>query len=132
LFRTAQREAWKLNARRMRGLGIVTDDELAVGTVTEPADPHDRNEERLEFQAALQEMRKLPRHLQKVVLIRSQVSTQEQVAEIIGVSRARVAQMLVEASLHVAELNERSLVADRPVASPRAARLRELEDDPPA
>jgi hypothetical protein len=97
----------------------------------EPADPRDRYEERLEFQAALQELRKLPPQMQEVVMIRSQVSRQADVAEVMGVSRQRVATLLVNAVMMVSELNEERHDQDRPVASPRAARLRELEDAPP-
>jgi hypothetical protein len=39
--------------------------------------------------------------------------------------------LLVNAGLRVAQLNEERHEDERPVASPRAARLRELEDDPP-
>jgi DNA-directed RNA polymerase specialized sigma24 family protein len=132
LFRTAQREAWRLTAQHRSELGIVAVDELNVGTVLEPPDPRDRSAERLEFQAALQEVRKLPEQMQAVVLWRSQLATQEEVGEVLGISRQRVAQVLQAASGHLAELSERRIEADRPVASPRAARLRELEDDPPA
>jgi hypothetical protein len=48
-----------------------------------------------------------------------------------GISRQRVATLLGDAALKVAELNEERHGKERPVASPRAARLRELEDAPP-
>jgi hypothetical protein len=65
------------------------------------------------------------------VLIRSQVWKQDDVAEVMGISRQRVATLLVDAALKVAELNEERHGNERPVASPRAARLRQLEDAPP-
>jgi len=40
-------------------------------------------------------------------------------------------QMLIQAAQRVAQLNEERLADERPVASPRAARLRELEDTSP-
>jgi hypothetical protein len=67
LFRTAQREAWKLNARRSAPLYSLRDEERDVGAGTELADPRERMEEQLEFEAALQELRKLPERLQAVV-----------------------------------------------------------------
>jgi hypothetical protein len=73
----------------------------------------------------------LPPLLQEVVPVRSQVSRQADVAEVMGLSRQRVAHLLVKASLRVAQLNEERHDDERPVASPRAARLRELEDNPP-
>ena len=87
--------------------------------------------ERVEFQAALQELKKLPPLLQEVVVVRSQVSKQADVAEAMGLSRQRVAELLVNAALRVSQLNEERHDDERPVASPRAARLRELEDEPP-
>jgi hypothetical protein len=79
----------------------------------------------------LQELRRLPPQLQQVVLIRSQVWKQDDVADVMGISQQRVAALLVDAALKVAELNEERHEQERPVASPRAARLRELEDAPP-
>ena len=69
--------------------------------------------------------------MQQVILIRSQVWKQGDVAEVMGISRQRVGTLLVDAALKVAELNEERHGEERPVASPRAARLRELEDAPP-
>ena len=128
LFRTAQREAWRLNASDWREREYVD----CNGKVQEAPDPADHHEQRLEFHAALEELRKLPPRLQQVVLVNSQVHKQADVAEILGVSRPRVAQLLVEAALKVAALNEERHAAERPVAVPRAARLRELEQDPPS
>jgi hypothetical protein len=56
LFRVAQREAWRLSALEWKERPIAE----AGGRPNEPLDPRDRYEERLEFQAALQELRKLP------------------------------------------------------------------------
>jgi DNA-directed RNA polymerase specialized sigma24 family protein len=78
-----------LQGARRRGLG---------GRYVEQADPPDRYEERHEFQAALQELRKLPPRLPEVVMIRSQESKKDDVAQIMGISRPRVAKLLVEAS----------------------------------
>ena len=80
--------------------------------------------------AALQELRKLPPALQRVVLIGSQVWKGE-VAEVLGIERDQVDGLLRDAAIQLAEVNEHRHDRDRPVASPRAARLRELEDDPP-
>ena len=58
LYRTAQREAWRLNAEHGRkDLRIVPDaDAFASGVTREPCDPRDRLEERLEFLAAMEEV----------------------------------------------------------------------------
>jgi DNA-directed RNA polymerase specialized sigma24 family protein len=130
LYVTAKREAWKLNALEFKE----REDMPASGApdIVEPVDPHDRLSERIEFQAALQELRRLPPLLQEVVMVRSQVWRHADVAEAMGLSRQRVAELLVKAALRVSQLNEERHGDERPVASPRAARLRELEDEPPA
>jgi DNA-directed RNA polymerase specialized sigma24 family protein len=129
LYVTAKREAWKLNALEFKE----REDLPASGApdIVEPIDPRDRLSERVEFQAALQELKKLPPLLQEVVVVRSQVWKQADVADAMGLSRSRVAQLLVDAALRVSQLNEERHENERPVASPRAARLRELEDEPP-
>jgi DNA-directed RNA polymerase specialized sigma24 family protein len=86
LLETAKRQAWRFAAQRGDTLAIVDVDDPGLGTTVEPADPRDRTEQALEFQAALQELAQLPERLQAVVFIRSQSSTQAQVAEVLGVS----------------------------------------------
>jgi len=48
--------------------------------LVDPIDPRDRLSERVEFQAAMQELRKLPPLLQEVVVVRWQVWRQADVA----------------------------------------------------
>jgi DNA-directed RNA polymerase specialized sigma24 family protein len=67
LYRTAEHEAWRLNAVEWKERSVAD----SGGEPLEPPDPRDRYEERLEFQAALQELRKLPPQMEQVVLIRS-------------------------------------------------------------
>ena len=95
-------------------------------------DPRDRYDERIRFDAALKELRKLPPALQRVVLIRSQVWKHEEVAEVMGIKPEQVDRLLRAAAIQLAAVNENRHERERPVASPRAARLREIEDDPPA
>jgi hypothetical protein len=76
-------------------------------------------------------LRKLSPQMQQVVLIRSQVWKQDDIADVMEISRQRVATLPVDAALKVAGLNEERHDRERPVASPRAARLRELEEAPP-
>ena len=78
----------------------------------------------------MDELRKLPESMQRVVLVRSQMHKQQDVADVLGISRSRVNHVLATVSLRVNELAEQRNVGP-PVASPRAARLRELEDEPP-
>ena len=132
LYRTAQRETWRLNAQRFGELSIVPDDESHErGTTREPADPRDRLEERLEFVAAMKELSRLPPRWQQVVIVNSQVWKQVDVAEILGVNPTRINYLLRRVSERLDQMAQQRHELERPVASPRAARLRELEDDPP-
>ncbi len=117
LFRTAQREAWRLNAQQYAERPMLHDT--------------DGYEERLEFQAALEELHKLPEHLRAVVLLNAAVGRHADVAAILGVSRQHVGYLLQQVSVAVQDRAERRAELERPVASPRAARLRELQDEPP-
>ena len=104
----------------------------AQGATREPLDPRDRLEERLEFLAAMEEVRQLPKHLRAVVLLRAQFGRHRDVAEVLGVSTARVAHLLQHVGVYLQERMQLRAELERPAASPRAARLRELELDPPA
>ena len=127
LVTTARREAWRLHAIEWNEReSFDPDREPRVG-----GDPHDRYERRLRLESALEELKKLPPPLQQIVLVRSQVWKHEEVAEVLGIGRDHVDRLLRDAALRLAEVNEDRHDRDRPVASPRAARLRELEDDPP-
>jgi DNA-directed RNA polymerase specialized sigma24 family protein len=132
LYRTAQREAWRLNARHRTERPMLNDTvRFGVDPASVTPDPRDRYEERLDFLAALEELDKLPERLRAVVLVRSQVGTHADVAEVLGISRQRVAFLLQHVTVALRDISERRIEAERPVASPRAARLRELEDNPP-
>ena len=63
---TAQREAWRLRAIENRDRDL-TDAEVK-GVL--PIDPRDRFAERVAFDSALQQLKRLPPELQRVVLIR--------------------------------------------------------------
>src|SRR5688572_9224271 len=97
----------------------------------EPPDPRDRLDERVEFLAALQELHHLPKNLRAIVLLRSQTNRHADVAGVLGITAGRVAQLMHEVTVRLQERAERRATLERPVASPRAARLRELEVDPP-
>ena len=131
LFKTAQREAWRLNARH-RGIVRIDASHDVRNVVHDIADAHDPYEARFEFQAAMQELQQLPERLQAVVLLNALLGRHQDVAEVLGVSRQRVAQLVHLSAAHLLRLAERRAVAERPVASPRLARLRELEAFPPA
>ena len=125
LFRVAQREAYRVDTLERREAENIDRD----GRVIEVPDPHDGQAERDEFIAAIQELRRLPPRLQRLVLLRSQVETQQDLAKHEGLTPGRVSFLLAKVARLVdqrARRHERELTTPR-----RAARLRELEDDPP-
>jgi DNA-directed RNA polymerase specialized sigma24 family protein len=123
---TARREAWRLNA-------IEWNERESFDPDREPRThgPDERYELRMRFEAALVELKKLPPPLQRVVLVRSQVWKGEEVAGVLGMRPDQVEPLLRAAAIQLAKVNENRHDRERPVASPRAARLRELEDEPP-
>ena len=127
LVTVAKREAWRLNGLELREREAVRGEDLPMDLV----DPRDRHAEVLEFRAAIEELRKLPPLLQEVVVIqfagqpapgRGRLDGSQPAARRVpaypGCAAGRAAQ-------------RGAAEEERPVASPRAARLRELEESPP-
>ena len=92
------------------------------GTTEEPADPRDRLDERVEFLSAMQELSRLSIRMQQTVIVRSQVRKQIEVAEILGVTTARVNYLLRRASEKLDEMATR-----RAERSGRSRRLEPLD-----
>jgi hypothetical protein len=88
LFERAEREAARLVDSQCADRGSAH---------TDVADPRDRQAERLEFQAAVQELHRLPPRVRQAVVISSQLAKHADVAEVVGVSRQRVAHLLATA-----------------------------------
>jgi DNA-directed RNA polymerase specialized sigma24 family protein len=128
LFRTAQREAWRLTAIRHRDWRLTS--ETPDRELTD-SDPAVRLQLRQDFQEAMGQLKQLPKPMQEVVLVASQVRRHRDVGEILDIPETRVGYLLSSAGAALGEAAERRAERERPVASPRAARLRELEDAPP-
>jgi RNA polymerase sigma factor (sigma-70 family) len=126
LYRVATREAFRLD-KLERGEADLVDDR---GQDIDVEDPRDRPAERDEFLSAMQELRRLPPRLQQLVLLRSQVDTQQEVADRLGLSFGRVSILLAKVARRV-ETRRTRIDEPEPAMPPRAARLRELEADPP-
>src|SRR5215217_792750 len=77
------------------------------------------------------ELKQLPKPMQEVVLVASQVRRHRDVGEILEIPETRVGYLLASAGAALGDAAERRAERERPLASPRAARLRELEDAPP-
>jgi DNA-directed RNA polymerase specialized sigma24 family protein len=84
LYRVATREAFTLDKLARRDADLVGDRGQDIDVV----DPRDRPAELDEFLSAMQELQRLPPRLQQLVLLRSQVDTQQEVADRVGLSSA--------------------------------------------
>jgi len=128
LFRTAQREAWRLTAIRNRDRPLIS---TAQDREQIDSDPAVRLQFRENFGEAMAELKQLPKPMREVVFVASQVRRHRDVGEILDMPESRVGYLLAAAAAALREAAERRTERDRPVASPRAAHLRELEDAPP-
>ena len=86
---------------------------------------------RVETTQAMLELRErleeLPAREREVVLLQAAGWRYQELAEFLDVSDTRINQLLARASARMREMD----IRDHDVTSPRARRLRELEDDPP-
>lgn len=131
LFRTAQREAWAIERER--------------AAVRDPADNHARMGygpgvapsalDDMELQARVEDaisiLRGLPERLQHVAMLRALGFRYRDIEEITGQKHERVKALVVRAGDHIHDVLE-ARAANESHASPRAARLLELERDQPA
>ena len=121
LFRTAQREAWRLSAIRRSELRLRS--EMPDRGLTDPdrsTDPVRRLEQRQQFEEAIVELKQIPKPMQEVVLVASQVRRHRDVGEILDIPETRVGYLLASAGAALGEAAERRAERERPVASPRA------------
>src|SRR4051794_6639994 len=79
----------------------------------------------------MDEVKRLPKRMRQVVVVRSQVPRHKDVADILGISTGRVGYLLATVGNTLRQLDEQRAERERPIASPRAARLRELEENTP-
>jgi RNA polymerase sigma factor (sigma-70 family) len=131
LFRTAQREAWRLDRQRYETLGIAPGETRPEPGVTwERADPKDRHDERLGLNAAVEVLEQLPPRLRRIAFLRAAGLRYREIGELTGDSERRVNQLVANANLRIYEVLGRMRDADRDLP-PRAQRLRQLENAPP-
>ena len=132
LFRTAQREARRLNRQRYEALGIAGGEGPPErGFTRERADPKDRHDERLSLNAAVEVLEQLPPRLRRVAFMRAAGMRYREIGEITGDSERRVSQLVISANSRIYEVLGRMRDAERDLP-PRARRLQSLENAPPA
>jgi hypothetical protein len=127
LVRVAEREATRLADQALNEPPSLD----AFATSNDLADPRDRTEERLDFDAAMQALRRLTPRMQQAVVLNSQLPRQADVARMMNVSRGRVAELLAQAARRFADDAHAGDERASAAASPRARVLRELQDEPP-
>jgi DNA-directed RNA polymerase specialized sigma24 family protein len=129
LFRTAQRETWRL-AREMGDSIPIRDVEYELGAWA-PVDPHDRYALRDGVEDAFSVLARLPPRLQRIAMLRALGLRHTEIGEITGDSPRRVGQLISRANVLIQDvLDERSHQAEP--GSPRAERLWELEHEQPS
>jgi RNA polymerase sigma factor (sigma-70 family) len=130
LFQTARREAWRLHGERYetRTVGSVKEAH-AVRSLREPVDPRNRHDERLELLAAGEVLEQLPPRLRRIAFLRAAGLRYSEIGELTGDSPTRVNQLVTRANHRIHEILAAETSRTLP---PRAQRLRDLEENPPA
>jgi DNA-directed RNA polymerase specialized sigma24 family protein len=129
LFRTGQREAWRLQ-REIGDSMPIRDVEEEAGNNWVPVDPHDQYAIRDGVEDAFSVLEHLSPRLQQIAMLRALGLRHAEISAITGDTPTRVAQLIAQANMRIYEhLEERSLDTER--LSPRAKRLWELERDQP-
>jgi RNA polymerase sigma factor (sigma-70 family) len=130
LFRTAQRQAWLLEAQRRDDLFQRWSADQVVSGLADPIPLEVRVEVAEEMRDAVSIMARLPADLQRIAMLRALGFRHQDIGQLTGYSRSRVNHLVVTANREIAEiLAERAY--EREGVAPRAQRLWELEHDPP-
>jgi RNA polymerase sigma factor (sigma-70 family) len=127
LITTAEREAWRLRHEEARNthLELPHGDDLEL----EPPDPRDRLELRANLRHALDLLSAVPERRRQAKALHVMGYSYEEIREALGISHTRVHQLIAEAN--AAMRREQLRIGPDQPRSPRAARLRELEEQPP-
>lgn len=132
LFRTAEREAWRLERARYAAFAIdPAEASTHPGAVEEPADPADPIERRIDLDAAVGILADLSPRLRRIAFLRASGLQYRDIGEITGDSPTRVNQLVADANRRIHTALGRMRDADRGLP-PRAQRLRDLEQSPPS
>jgi DNA-directed RNA polymerase specialized sigma24 family protein len=129
LFRTAAREAWRLSRESRRDRSAIVD--LGSDVLAEEVSPVDEIEMRQDVVDALSVLAQLDLRLQRVALLRALGFKHPEIAELTGESEVPVDHLLVRAYEAMREILAERTRGERR-SSPRAARLWELEHEPPS
>jgi DNA-directed RNA polymerase specialized sigma24 family protein len=128
LILTAQREAWSLERALVREW--LKARVLATSHASKDHAERDEYELRADVGDALSLLAELPPRLREVALLRAFGLSHAEIVEATGASERRVQKLITEANNLIGEQLADRNHAETPL-SPRARRLRELEQDPP-
>ena len=132
LFRTAQREAWRLSARsrETRSLGSYAGEEDRVLEASTRGRP-DPYETQLDVNEAFEILEHLPERLRRIALLRALGMRHKDISELTGDSPTRVGQLIARANMHIYDfLSARA--EEQQLLPARAQQLAALERRPPA
>ena len=127
LITVAQREAWRLDGKERSHIGFEVGgrDDL----IREPADPRDVVAIRSELRSALDALAAVPERRREVKALWVTGFKYEEIQDKLGLSYTSVNRLMTEANHAIQK--ERLRAAPREVTPVRAARLQELEGNPP-
>jgi RNA polymerase sigma factor (sigma-70 family) len=132
LFRTAEREAWRLDRMRYAALAIDPAEASShPAAINEPPDPTNPIELRTDLNDAVGILEELSPRLRRIAFLRASGLRYRDIGEITGDSPTRVNQLVADANRRIHAALGRLREADQAVP-PRAKRLRDLEESPPA
>jgi RNA polymerase sigma factor (sigma-70 family) len=130
LFRTAQREAWRLDRERARNTSIHLDAAQATRRERQLADPSDEHRRRDDFEAVVQAFETLPPRLRQIAFLRALGADYSELQALLGVSHTRIAHLIRRANDRMRDAVARQEFLPEPLP-PRAQRLHDLETAPP-
>ena len=128
LVKTAQREAWRLNATEAANVGFEVPGSQDL--LHEPIDPRDTVALRGELRAALDLLAAVPERRREAKALQVTGYSYEEIGERLGLGHTRVNALVAEANAAIRREHSR-VAPDQQPRSPRAARLQELEEQPP-
>src|SRR3954452_15533014 len=99
LFRSAQREAWRLDRQAREDRPLRTSEDERKTDFGEAIDPHNYQAISLEVDDALSIVRELPPRLQRIAMLRALGLKYAEISEITGDSPARVGVLVSRANL---------------------------------
>lgn len=130
LFRTAQREGWRIAREGREAQPLRTSDEERLTEFVDVADPRDPHAINERVNDAFSILEQLPPRLQRIAMLRALGLRHNEIGELTGDSKTKVAQLVGRANLEIYDILAERDHHERE-SSPRAERLWQLEHEQP-